>query len=116
MDNDIKDLQAALRQFTQERDWEQFHSPKNLATALAVEAAEILEHFQWLSEEQSRSLPEAKRPAVGEELADVFLYLLQLSDKLDIDLIQAAREKMQANASKYPVERAKGISNKYNEL
>lgn len=116
MSTDIQALQAALRVFANEREWEQFHSPKNLATALSVEAAELLEHFQWLTDEQSRSLPEAKRKAVAEELADVFLYLLQLSDKLGIDLLDAAVNKLRLNAVKYPVERAKGTSKKYSEL
>lgn len=116
MSTDIQALQAALRAFASEREWEQFHSPKNLATALSVEAAELLEHFQWLTEEQSRSMPYDKRDAVAEEVADVFLYLLQLSDKLGIDPLGAARKKLQINALKYPVERAKGTSKKYSEL
>lgn len=116
MNDEIQRLQTALQAFAQEREWEQFHSPKNLATALSVEAAELLEHFQWLTEEQSRSLPDVKRDAVAEEVADVFLYLLQLSDKLGIDPLDAARKKLQLNALKYPVERAKGTSKKYSEL
>ena len=116
MSTDIKALQASLRTFAAERDWEQFHSPKNLTAALSVEAAELLEHFQWLTEEQSRSIPIEKREAIAEEVADVFLYLLQLADKLDIDPLEAARKKLQTNALKYPVERAKGTSKKYSEL
>lgn len=116
MSTDIQDLQTALRSFARERDWEQFHSPKNLAMAMSVEAAELLEQFQWLTEEESRSLTDTKREAVAEELADVFLYLLQLSDKLGIDPLDAARKKLQLNAIKYPVERAKGTSKKYSEL
>jgi NTP pyrophosphatase (non-canonical NTP hydrolase) len=116
MSTDIKALQASLRTFAAERDWEQFHSPKNLASALSVEAAELLEHFQWLTEEQSRSIPAEKREAIAEEVADVFLYLLQLTDKLDIDPLEAARRKIQTNAVKYPAERAKGTSKKYSEL
>jgi NTP pyrophosphatase (non-canonical NTP hydrolase) len=116
MSTDIQVLQAALRIFAREREWEQFHSPKNLAAALSVEAAELLEHFQWLTDEQSRSMPEVKRDAVAEEVADVFLYLLQLSDKLGIDPLDAARKKLQLNAIKYPVERAKGTNKKYSEL
>jgi len=116
MNSDIADLQFALREFAKERDWEQFHSPKNLASALSVEAAELLEHFQWLTDEQSRLLPDSKLGAASEELADIFLYLLQLSDKLGVDLIAAARQKMLANAKKYPVELAKNINNKYTEL
>jgi len=116
MSAEILELQASLRAFSSEREWDQFHSPKNLATALSVEAAELLEHFQWLTEDQSRSVPDDKREAIAEEIADVFLYLLQLSDKLGIDLVQAAQKKMQTNAIKYPVERAKGKSKKYSEL
>ena len=116
MGDDIRNLQLALREFARERDWEQFHSPKNLAAALSVESAELLEHFQWLTEEQSRSLDVDKRVAVGEELADVLLYLLQLADKLQIDPVEAAQNKLQINASKYPAERARGRADKYTEL
>ena len=116
MSDALQALQKALREFARERDWEQFHSPKNLATALSVEAAELLEHFQWLTDEQSRTLDDAKRTAVGEELADVLLYLLQLADKLDIDPLQAAERKLRLNAEKYPADRARGRSDKYTEL
>ena len=102
MSNDLDDLRGELRKFAAARNWEQFHSPKNLAAAMSVEAAEVLEHFQWLTEDQSRALPDAKRSAVAHELADVFLYLMQLADKLDVDLVAAAKEKMQLNAAKYP--------------
>lgn len=115
MDPTIESLSRALREFAAARDWEQFHSPKNLASALAVEAAELLEHFQWLTEDQSRQLPADKLAAVSHEAADVLLYLLQLADKLQIDLAQAAREKLELNAQKYPVERARGSSRKYND-
>ena len=116
MSDALQALLNALREFARERDWEQFHSPKNLATALSVEAAELLEHFQWLTDEQSRTLDDAKRTAVGEELADVLLYLLQLADKLDIDPLQAAERKLRLNAEKYPADRARGRSDKYTEL
>ncbi len=102
MADDLQSLTQALRDFAQARDWEQFHSPKNLAAALSVEAAELLEHFQWLTEAQSRALPEDKRAEIGTEIADVLLYLLQLADKLGIDPVEAARHKMLANAVKYP--------------
>lgn len=108
MSTEIESLQADLRQFADEREWGRFHTPKNLACALSVEAAELLEHFQWLTEEQSRALDEPKRGEVADEMADVFLYLLQLSMRLDIDLVAAARRKMIANARKYPVEHTKG--------
>lgn len=109
-------LKQRLREFAQERDWGQFHSPKNLAAALAVEAGELLEHFQWMSEEDSRSLNVDKRRAVAQEMADVFLYLLQLSDQLDVALVDVARAKIEANAEKYPVSLAKGNSRKYTDL
>jgi NTP pyrophosphatase (non-canonical NTP hydrolase) len=103
MATDLQRLTQDLRNFAEARDWETFHSPKNLASALSVEAAELLEHFQWLTEAQSRSLDPEKRDEVGAEMADVFLYLLQLADKLHIDLVDAARRKMVVNAQKYPV-------------
>jgi dCTP diphosphatase len=109
-------LTQALRRFSAERDWEQFHSPKNLAAALTVEAAELLEHFQWLTEEQSRHLDEDKKTAVAEELADVLLYLLQLADKLQVDLPAAAERKLALNAVKYPAAQVRGTSKKYSEF
>jgi len=102
MESELKSLVQALRDFAQARAWEPYHSPKNLASALSVEAAELLEHFQWLTEAQSRSLDAEKRAEVGAEMADVFLYLLQLADELGIDLVDAARRKMIVNAQKYP--------------
>ncbi|MGN2243324.1 nucleotide pyrophosphohydrolase [Frateuria sp. GZRR33] len=116
MNAEIRALQDALRAFAREREWEQFHSPKNLASALSVEAAELLEHFQWMTEEQSRALSEGKKNDIAEEIADVFLYLLQLSDKLDIDVLAAARQKLEINGAKYPVDLAKGSSKKYSEF
>lgn len=116
MDGALESLTLALRGFAAERDWEQFHSPKNLAAALTVEAAELLEHFQWLTEEQSRSLAPGKRLAVSHELADVLLYLLQIADKLQIDLVDAARQKLELNASKYPAAQVRGSSRKWSEL
>ena len=98
----IPSLTQALRDFSAARDWAQFHSPKNLAAALSVEAAELLEHFQWLTEDQSRNLAEPKKTEVAAEAADVLLYLLQLCDKLGIDLLEAARLKMLVNGQKYP--------------
>ena len=105
-------LARALQQFADARDWGPFHSPKNLASALIVEAGELLEHFQWLTEDQSRQLAPDKRQAVAHEMADVLLYLVQLSTVLDIDLMDAARAKMAINARKYPVELARGKSRK----
>lgn len=116
MSDGIQELQQALRRFAHERDWEQFHSPKNLAASLSIEAAEVLEHFQWLTDEESRRLDVEKRREVSHEIADVLLYLLQLADKLDVDPVAAAREKLAINAAKYPTSLAKGSSKKYTEL
>ena len=113
---EIKRLTEKLRQFAADRDWDQFHSPKNLASALAVEAAELLEPFQWLTEEQSRNLSESKLAAVMDEMADVFIYLVRLSDKLGVDLIGAADEKIVRNAERYPVAKVKGSSAKYTDI
>ncbi len=112
----LESLKQQLRDFAAERDWDQFHSPKNLAAALAVEAAELLEPFQWLTEEQSRNLSPEKLQAVRKEMADVLIYLIRLADKLEVDLLQAAREKIVENAAKYPVEKAKGSMRKYTDL
>lgn len=114
--NSLLDLRDQLRQFAEERDWSQFHSPKNLASALTVESAELLEKFQWLTDEQSRSLDEQTLSEVKDEIADVLLYLVQLSDKLDIDPIEAAQSKMVANAAKYPADKARGKHAKYDKL
>jgi len=116
MNKDLDDLRDALRRFARERDWDQFHSPKNLASALVVEAAELLECFQWLTEEQSRALSDDDKRKVTEELADVFLYLIRLADKLDVDLLEGARDKIARNAEKYPVEKARGNAKKYTDL
>ena len=109
----LRELRDALRAFAAERDWDQFHSPRNLAAALSVEAAELLEPFQWLTDEQSRTLSPETRAAVEQELADVLLYLVRLADKLDVDLPAAARAKIAQNALKYPVEKSRGSSRKY---
>jgi dCTP diphosphatase len=113
---ELENLREQLRAFAAARDWDQFNSPKNLAMALSVEAAELLEHFQWLTEEQSRRLTPDALVAVGDEVADVLLYLLRLSDKLGIDPVAAAHRKMLANAEKYPVEKSRGNSRKYTKL
>jgi NTP pyrophosphatase (non-canonical NTP hydrolase) len=116
MPDSIDDLAHDLRAFAEERDWTQFHSPKNLASALVVEAGELLEPFQWLSEEQSRALPPEKLQAVADEMADVLLYLVQLSSALNVDLLAATRAKLQRNATRYPAALARGTSRKYDEL
>ena len=114
--SDLIMLRDQLRRFASDRDWDQFHSPKNLAAALAVEAAELLEPFQWLTEAQSRALSPQQAEAVRAEVADVFIYLVRLADKLDIDLIAAAREKVIENEKKYPVDKARGSNRKYTEF
>ena len=113
---DIEQIRDELRRFAAERQWDQFHSPKNLATAIAVEAAELLEHFQWLTDADSVSLdPDVREKAIL-EMADVFLYLVRLADKLDANLIEAGKRKLGINAQKYPVSLAKGNAKKYTEL
>ncbi len=105
-----------LRTFAKERDWDKFHSPKNLAMALIVEVSEIIEHFQWLTEDQSRNLDQKTLAKVKEEIGDTLIYLARLADQLGIDPILAANEKMKKNADKYPVGKAKGVAKKYTEL
>ena len=112
---DLDELKQKVRAFAAERDWEQFHSPKNLAMALIVEAAELVEHFQWLTESQSQSLTAAQREPVAEELADVLIYLVRLADRLDIDLLAAAEHKIGINARKYPADRVRGSAKKSTE-
>jgi dCTP diphosphatase len=111
----LGELREALRAFASERDWDKFHSPKNLAMALAAEAGELLEHFQWISEEASTQLSPEENTAVSEELADVLNYLVRLSDKLNIDLLEAAHRKIDLNAKKYPADKVRGSSRKYTE-
>lgn len=115
-DNSLNQLMQLLRAFAMARNWDQFHSPKNLAAAMSVEAAEVLEHFQWLTSEQSTKLANDKKNDIALELADVLLYLIRLADKLDIDLIRAAHDKIAINDGKYPIDRAHGIALKYTEL
>jgi dCTP diphosphatase len=111
----LDELRERLREFVCERDWEQFHSPKNLAMAMIVEAAELVEHFQWLTEEQSHQLSAEKQVEVEHEIADTFVYLLRLADVLGIDIIAAANAKIDLNAQKYPVEKVRGSNAKYTE-
>lgn len=108
-------LRSQLRQFVAERDWHKFHTPKNLATALSVEAAELLEPFQWLATGEGDETTAAQRLAIRHEVADVFTYLILLADRLDIDLIEAATKKMALNAIKYPVELVRGDARKYSD-
>ena len=108
-------LKEKLRKFAEERDWEKYHSPKNLAISIAVEVGELLEHFQWISEDESRNLPDEKKSDIAEEMADVFLYLTMLADKLGINLFEAAFRKIEKNEEKYPAEKVRGSSKKYTE-
>jgi dCTP diphosphatase len=114
-DPSLDELRTATRAFIRDRDWEQFHSPKNLAMALSVEIAEIVEHFQWLTEEQSRGLPPEKLAEVREEIGDVMIYLTELADKLGIDPVEAAKAKVAINGQKYPADLVKGKASKYTE-
>jgi NTP pyrophosphatase (non-canonical NTP hydrolase) len=111
----LEQLATELRAFADERDWAQFHSPKNLSMALIVEAAELVAHFQWLTEEQSAQLDEATLAAVREEIADVQIYLVRLADRLGIDIESAVRDKLAVNARKYPADRVRGSARKYTE-
>lgn len=104
-----------IRSFNSERDWEQYHSPKNLAMAFSVEVAEIAEHFQWLTDEQSRSLSDEKSAEIRDEIGDAMILLMNLSDKLGVDPIAAAEQKLEKNRQKYPVEKARGNAKKYKE-
>ena len=112
----MKELIQKLRDFAEERDWNQFHSPKNLAIALTVETAELLEEFQWLTEEQSRKPDQERLNRIKDEISDVMIYLVLLSDHLSIDPIAAAFEKIEKNRAKYPVDKAKGSAKKYTNL
>ncbi|SMC26077.1 NTP pyrophosphatase, house-cleaning of non-canonical NTPs [Andreprevotia lacus DSM 23236] len=115
---DIVQLQQRLREFSAERDWDQFHTPKNLACALSVEAAELLELFQWLNDEQAQTAPQQPEFAtrLGEEISDVLLYLLRLADVTGIDLAAVVERKIALNALKYPAEQARGHARKYDQL
>jgi len=108
----LEDLKKRLREFARERDWEQFHSPKNLSMALVFEADELEEHFQWLTEAQSQKLPEKTLREVEQEMADVFIYLNRMADLLGVDLMDAARRKIELNAKKYPAHEVKGKADK----
>ena len=111
----IPALARRLREFAVERDWEQFHSPKNLAMALVGEAGELAAEFQWMTEAQSQAPDAAQLARIRAEAADVFIYLVRLTDKLGIDLVTATHEKMDENARRYPVEKVRGSSKKYTE-
>ncbi len=115
MKDSLQDLRAKINQFVAERDWAQFHTPKNLAMAMIVEAAELVEQFQWDTPMESQQLSPEKREAVSHELADTLVYLLRLAEVLQIDLLEATNKKIALNALKYPVEKAKGSNAKYTD-
>jgi len=115
VNSDLLILREKLRAFAEARDWDQFHSPKNLSMALMVEVAELMEHFQWLTEEQTANLDAEKKVVIAEELADILLYLVRISDKLDVNLNEAALNKLKKNAVKYPADKVRGSSKKYSE-
>jgi len=112
---DLEALKHRIREFAQARDWDQFHSPKNLSMALAAEAGELLEKFQWLTEGESSNLSSERKEEIRDEMADVLVYLVRLADKLDIDLLDAAGKKIIKNEQKYPTDKVKGSSKKYTE-
>jgi NTP pyrophosphatase (non-canonical NTP hydrolase) len=112
----LRELTSELRKFARERRWTKYHSPKNLAMALAVEAAELMEIFQWLSPGESRKLKAGTIGRVEEEIGDVLIYLIRLADRLAISPVEAAKNKMEKNKAKYPVEKARGNPRKYNEF
>lgn len=115
MAEELKELRNRLRSFAEERDWDQFHTPKNLSMALIAEAAELVEHFQWLTEKQSTQLQPGKLKEVEEELADVLIYLVRIADKLNVNLAQAANRKIDINEKKYPAAQVRGSAKKYTE-
>ena len=108
-------LRELVRVFVNERDWDQFHTPKNLSAALSVEAAELLEHFQWLQHGRIEELGADKLEQVRHEMADVLVYLVRLADKLDVDLMAAVKDKMVLNRAKYPADKVRGDARKYHE-
>jgi dCTP diphosphatase len=113
--DDYQELKEPLREFAEERDWDQFHSPKNLSMALIAETAELIEHFQWLKEEESALIQGDKLEAVRMELADIQIYLIRIADKLNVDLLDAVEKKIKINEAKYPVDKVKGQHKKYTE-
>jgi NTP pyrophosphatase (non-canonical NTP hydrolase) len=113
--NSLESLRDRLREFAKERDWDQYHTPKNLSMALIAEAAELIEHFQWVDGNQSHILAEKTRQSVEEELADILIYLVRISDKLEIDLYDSVERKIAINEKKYPAEKVRGSAKKYTE-
>lgn len=115
MSDSLDALRERINNFVTERDWAQFHSPKNLAMAMIVEAGEVVEHFQWMTEQESRNLDAETKEQVGQELSDTLVYLLRIAEVCGIDLIEAANKKIDLNAQKYPVEKCKGSNAKYTQ-
>jgi NTP pyrophosphatase (non-canonical NTP hydrolase) len=113
--SELDALRRDLAAFAAARDWDQFHAPKNLAMALIAECAELVEHFQWLTAEQSAALPPEKKAAVRLELADILLYLIRIADKLDMDLLEAARDKIAINEKRYPADQVRGDARRASE-
>ena len=111
----LEQIKNRLREFASERDWDQFHSPKNLSMALIVEAAELVEHFQWLTEDQSQTLPPEKLAEVEQEIADIQIYLIRLADKLGVNMEKAVNAKIELNEKKYPADKVRGSAVKYND-
>src|SRR6478752_6113097 len=111
----LTELTQRLREFAAERDWDQFHSPKNLVMALSVEVAELMEHFQWVTEQQSADPDVETKIKIEEEIADIQLYLIRLADKLDIDILSAVNRKFKKNEEKYPADKVRGSSRKYTD-
>ncbi len=116
MAKDIASLLEKIKKFRDERDWKQFHNHKDMAISIVLEASELLEHFQWKNNEEIEKAAKENREEIGEEMADILVYLLELSDNLEIDIIEAAEKKMRKNEIKYPVIKAKGTAKKYDEL
>src|SRR4051812_22551720 len=114
--NDLEKIRMAIRKFRDARDWMQFHNPKNLACSISIEAAELLEHFQWKTPEESNQLTPPQKIAISHEIADIAVYLIELADNLEIDLTSAIFQKLALNEQKYPVAKAKGSAAKYTEL
>jgi len=112
---ELEQIKAQLQKFADDRDWDQFHSPKNLSMALSVEASELVECFQWLTEEQSQNLSPEQLSAAIDEIADVQIYLLRIATKLNVNMLDAVNQKIKKNALKYPVDKVKGSSKKYNQ-
>ena len=112
----MKETLEKIRRFRDERDWMKFHDPKNMAISIMIEAAELLEHFQWKDEAAISKHVQENRAAIADEVADVALYLVELADNLGIDLIEAMNQKLDKNALKYPVAKAKGVATKYDKL